>query len=427
MTRLSGVIAKRLQLHLRSVTWFVSAILIVIVFATSARRSTTLFDLDAAAFAGDHLAHVVDSQRVFQVYSALSIAVDRTPAPLRLLARGLDDALPSSAIIRGNFGPTSLTSRQATPVSSSLPLDPVQVLGLFGSLLALLVTCDAVGKEREQGTLQLVLSYPVRRSVVLLGEYIAAMLVVLVPVVLCVVLFLTISGITGRIALDSGVLLGAAMFITALALLISTAAVTGLLIASRVRSSTTALTIGLFVWALFGVVYPAVAPALTRLIIPVDSLTSPATSDTLTKYWRNARATTAEMRDTEQLLQQRMVQARLFNRLACLSPYSLYLASAESSAGTNLSSYETFIVSEERVAAQFKKWETEKLREYPTRGFSYDMTDLPLDITGLPANEVTVARLQVSDAATGVLVLLLWNAVIFGAGHITFANYDPRP
>jgi ABC-type transport system involved in multi-copper enzyme maturation permease subunit len=426
MTLLSGVITKRLQLHVHSVTWLVTAILIVALFATSARRSITLFDLDAAAYAADHLAHEADADRIFQVYSALSVAVDRTPAPLRVLARGLDDALPAYAIIRGNFGPTTLTSRQAAPISSSLPLEPSQVVGLFGSLLALLVTCDTVGKEREQGTLQLVLSYPVRRSIILLGEYIAAMLVVLVPIVLCVILFLAVSAVTGRIALDGNIFAGVAMFIVTLALLISTATATGLMITSLVRSSTTALTIGLFIWAMFAVVYPAVAPSLTRLLAPVDSIASPESSDTLTKYWRKAGVTTAGTRATERLLQQRMAQAAVFHRLAFPSPYSLYLESAESSAGTSLSSYGTFIASTERVAAQFNRWEADKLRQYPTRGTTYDMTDLPLDITGRVANEVTVARPQIADAVAAILVLLLWNISILTVAHVAFARYDPR-
>lgn len=134
----------------------------------------------------------------------------------------------------------------------------------------------------------------------------------------------------------------------------------------------------------------------------------------------------AGTRATERLLQQRMAQAALFHRLAFLSPYSLYLESAESSTGTSLSSYRTFIASTDRVAAQFNRWEADKVRQYPTRGTSYDMTDLPLDITGRVANEVTAASPQIADAAAAILVLVLWNIGILSAAHVAFARYDPR-
>ena len=411
MTALWGVIARRLQLHLGSVTWLLTVILIVVLFATSARRSTTLFDLDAAALDADR--HSVESDRMFHVYSEIRVAVDRAPAPLRLLAPGLDDALPTCATVRGQFGPTTMRGRQMTPAPGPLSLDPAQVLGLFGSLLALLVTCGTVGSEREQGTLQLVLTYPVRRSVVLLGEFIAAMLLVLVPVVLCVVALLTVAGATGRLVLDGDVLTGAGVFILTLALLISTAAGTGLLIASSARTSATGLTIGLFVWALFAVIYPAVAPSLSRLAAPVDAIVTSGSSDTLTKYWRKPRATT-DARDVERSLQQRLLQADVYQRLTYLSPVSLYVAASEMTAGTSVSSYRAFLTSIERVA------------ENPTRGTMYSMSDPPLDITGLPSNQVTAVNPPIADAASPILVLALWNLALFGAAHVRFARYDPR-
>jgi ABC-type transport system involved in multi-copper enzyme maturation permease subunit len=426
MTRLSGVIVKRLQLHVRSVAWFVTVILIMILFAASARRSTTLFDVDAAAFDADRLAHSIEADRVFQVYSQLSVAVDRAPAPLRLLARGLDDALPGSAIVRGKFGPTTLRGRQATPGSGPLPLDPAQVAGLFGSLLALLLTCDTLGREREQGTLQLALTYPVRRSVVLVGEYIAAMLLVLVPLVLSVLVFLTFAGFTGRVVLDREVMICAAAFILALGLLISTATGTGLLIASSARNATTSLSIGLFAWTLFAVVYPAVAPSLARLAKPVEAVASPASSDTLTKYWRKARTTASDARDAERVLQQSIDQADTYEQLAFFSPYSLYVESAEIIAGTGLSSYRAFQTSTERVAAQFTRWERDKLTQYPARGSTYSMSDPPLDVAGLEQNEVTAPTYRPGDAAGAMLILVLWNIVCFGAAHVRFSRYDPR-
>lgn len=425
MTALWGVIARRLQLHLGSVTWLLTVILIVVLFATSARRSTTLFDLDAAALDADRLAHSVESDRMFHVYSEIRVAVDRAPAPLRLLAPGLDDALPTCATVRGQFGPTTMRGRQMTPAPGPLSLDPAQVLGLFGSLLALLVTCGTVGSEREQGTLQLVLTYPVRRSVVLLGEFIAAMLLVLVPVVLCVVALLTVAGATGRLVLDGDVLTGAGVFILTLALLISTAAGTGLLIASSARTSATGLTIGLFVWALFAVIYPAVAPSLSRLAAPVDAIVTSGSSDTLTKYWRKPRATT-DARDVERSLQQRLLQADVYQRLTYLSPVSLYVAASEMTAGTSVSSYRAFLTSIERVAAQFSRWQAGKLAENPTRGTMYSMSDPPLDITGLPSNQVTAVNPPIADAASPILVLALWNLALFGAAHVRFARYDPR-
>jgi ABC-type transport system involved in multi-copper enzyme maturation permease subunit len=186
------------------------------------------------------------------------------------------------------------------------------------------------------------------------------------------------------------------------------------------------LSIGLFAWTLFAVVYPAVAPSVARLARPVEAVGSPATSDTLTKYWRKARMTTNDARDAERFLQQSIAQADAYHQLAFFSPYLLYVDSAEVIAGTGLSSYRAFQTSTERVAAQFTRWEADKLMQDPARGSTYSMSDPPLDIAGLEQNEVTAPASRPSEATAAILVLVLWNIVCFRGAHARFSRYDPR-
>jgi len=162
---LIAVVTRRLQLQLRSVTWWGASVLMFIVFAAAAYRSIRLFDIDRATFEADQARHADEASRFPQTYSQLSLSIDREPAPLRLLLRGNEDAFAASVTTYGKFRPTAFRGRdtRSSSENSVFLLDPAMVLGLLGSLLAIVLASSTVVREREEGTLQLTLTYPCRR------------------------------------------------------------------------------------------------------------------------------------------------------------------------------------------------------------------------------------------------------------------------
>jgi ABC-type transport system involved in multi-copper enzyme maturation permease subunit len=429
---LVAVIIKRLRVQLRTATWLCSFGLIGLVFGASALRSMGLFDLDAASFDADQIAHQETSGRIAQTYSQLVVAVDRKPAPLRLLIRGADDAFASCVVLHARFQSTTFRARQTLPAYAfgSFSFDPARVIALLGSLLALLLTTGAVAREREQGTLQVTLSYPCRRSTLLLGEYAAALVTILIPVILSLSLLVVFASVTGRIALDRDLLVPLVLFVATLVLVLSVSVSAGLLISVSVRNASTALTMGFGAWVLFGVVYPAMTPSLASLVRPVDSaVANPAGAHTLMEYAarsNNAQRGASEPRDQEREILQRITQADVHRSWSILSPYSLFVRGAEASAGTGLDGCRGFLSLVNRSESQFRRWQDDMLARYPARATTYTMGDPPLDLDGLPSNQVVRPTAQTDEAARAMLMLAVWNVVIISIAYRRFERYDAR-
>ena len=92
---------------------------------------------------------------------------------------------------------------QANPVLPSFAeLDWAFIIGLVASLMALLLTYDAVSGERQRGTLRLLMANPIPRDVVLLGKFLAALLSVGIPLLCGLLISLLILHTGGRVNLD---------------------------------------------------------------------------------------------------------------------------------------------------------------------------------------------------------------------------------
>ncbi|HEV8433330.1 MAG TPA: ABC transporter permease subunit [Thermoanaerobaculia bacterium] len=422
---------KRLQVELRSVTWFGSVLLLFLVFGAAAVRSIGLFDLDSAAFDTDQVKHQNDADAVFQTYSQLSVAVDRQPAPLRLLIRGGEDAFASCAVTGGRFRPTSFRSRQTAPPSAqgAFSFDPARVIALLGSLTALLVTSGTIAREREEGTLQVVLTYPCRRSVVLLGEHLAALLATILPVIASVAGLIAFAAATGRIHLDGETLGALAGVLAMLVLLLSAAVAAGLFISASTRNAATAITASFVVWVVFAVLSPAAASSLVTLVQPVDVAPSnPASSATLMQY--SLGSYELKHRDQERAGReglQRIRQADLYGAMTTSSPYMLFVSGAEAASGTGIDAYKAFLSRVHDTESQFVRWEDGMLAQYPERATTYNAGDFPIDLGGIPQNQVFVAGgILGGGVAQRLLMMLIWNAALLFAAYQRFARYDAR-
>jgi ABC-type transport system involved in multi-copper enzyme maturation permease subunit len=126
----------------------------------------------------------VNRTKNFKIHRAIEVSVDRPPAPLGFLCIGSDKELgnrvenisyrevPTEAVGQGSNNPLMV-------VFSSL--DMALIIQVVLSLLALLLSYDAISGEREQGTLSLMLSNPVPRYHVLLGKLIGGMISIVIP------------------------------------------------------------------------------------------------------------------------------------------------------------------------------------------------------------------------------------------------------
>ncbi|HEX2120917.1 MAG TPA: ABC transporter permease subunit, partial [Thermoanaerobaculia bacterium] len=144
-------------------------------------------------------------------------------------------------------------------------LDLTFVVGVLLSLLAIALTFDAICGERSQGTLAVLLSYPVRRSTVLLVKVLSSMIVLTVcflPAFFGVML--TTGAVTGNVMNGSHWALYA--LLTLLYLLVFVCA--GLAVSSVVRRPADAALICLAVWVALVFVAPRAVGIVVNMIHP---------------------------------------------------------------------------------------------------------------------------------------------------------------
>lgn len=197
---------------------------------------------------------------------ALAHRILAHPNPLSLLVGG-----PAEDVRDAFATPPSVANGTVTPRANPLLLRFATLdLGTVGvgvlTLLAVLVSYDAVAGEKERGTLKVLLVNPLSRAELLLGKYAGAMLTLLAPLavgVLVAFLALLLAGIRFGPGDATRLLLVLAF----LALLLSAFVLTGLLVSSLTARSPVAIVALLFAW----LVLVAGAGSLATFAASVDS------------------------------------------------------------------------------------------------------------------------------------------------------------
>ena len=195
------------------------------------------------------------------------------PNPLSIFAKGLDDALTRSfeVSVIGIGARSGKTSGNL--IFSFFPApDFVYIVKVVLSLVALLFGFDLVTREREDGTLKLMLANPVSRASVLAGKWLGNFLSIIVPILLAIGLGIGLLSLDpdidwtafglGRLAL----ILGASVAYIALFLSL------GLFVSSATRRSASSLVILLLVWAVFVFILPNLGTLLARQVVEVPSV-----------------------------------------------------------------------------------------------------------------------------------------------------------
>jgi ABC-2 type transport system permease protein len=143
----------------------------------------------------------------------------------------------------------------------------VAFLGFLVPLMAIGLGFDAVNGEHNRRTLSRILSQPIYRDALLFGKFLAGLGVIAISL-LC--LWLLVIGL-GLIML--GVPPGAEEMARALIFLLVTIAYAGVWLALAMlfsvmfRSAATAALVTLGLWLFFSVIWPALAPAVTEILV----------------------------------------------------------------------------------------------------------------------------------------------------------------
>ena len=209
-----------------------------------------------------------------RVYSEVKVTVDKRPEPLGLLYEGVEKYLNGTLTVQHGDVPTvSSSAGQGNPLMAGLAsLDLSLIVRVIFSLLALLFVYDSISRERERGTLSLLMSNPVPRHQVLFGKYLGILLSLFVPI-LCSMLagaLIILFSPAVRLSSSDGIRL---VLISLISLLyVSAFCNVGIFVSSRCSRSTTSLMFLLFFWVTFILLIPKASAYVASYVKPVSSL-----------------------------------------------------------------------------------------------------------------------------------------------------------
>jgi len=195
------------------------------------------------------------------------------PNPLSIYAKGLDDAMTRSFEI-GVIG-VDVRAGQSSGniVYSFFPApDFLYVVRIVLSLVALLFGFDQISREREQGTLKLLVGGSVSRAQVLAGKWLGNFLSLAVPFLLVSLLGAAVLLFDPNVRFTAGQLgrLGLILLLSLLYLAFFLSL--GMLVSALTRRAATSVIVLLFVWALLVFVLPNLGTLVARQFVSVPSV-----------------------------------------------------------------------------------------------------------------------------------------------------------
>jgi len=195
------------------------------------------------------------------------------PRPLSVFAKGLEEIMDRGYTVTAYSGITP-HDRQ-TPADSLFALfttpDLLYIVKALLSLIALLFAYDGVTREKERGTLKLILSSATSRGQLVAGKMLGGLAVVVVPFVSVFLAVLLVLITRPGLALGPSETTRLALMIVAALFYIILFFALGILVSARARSSASSLVILLFLWAVIVFAIPNAGNLIAEQLAPVPS------------------------------------------------------------------------------------------------------------------------------------------------------------
>ncbi len=472
------LIAKEVRANILSFRFVVSfALLFVIVSVT------------AVVLTGDYL-------RKQDEYSQRQAAIERYLRSyahfnrVQNVLQATQPPIPFQALVRGLTADVNMEGFDDDPLPVMFPLiDLVFIVTILVSLIALILSYDAVCGEKEDGTLKLMLANGLARSKIILAKLAGGVLTLVGPFLVSLATGMLVVVLHPRVnwtGADWGALglivVGAVLYIAVFYLI-------GILVSSSHKASASSIMTSLFVWVLLVLVVPNLSPYVGSFLSPAPSrikvnretsrLTDvdrddlgrklmnqyrgevlkqyPVLGERLTegevkariagdpeyrkayeamraaveRAWREANqiqgAKAGALEDD--LRKKEEAQTELARAISMASPLADfdYLATDLSSTGTrNIAHFETLRSAWDR--SFYGDYQTKKVAEMKAKDPTVDYSNTPVDMTDGPRFRYTEERLggRIHAALPPFAVLLGYVVVLFAGSYIAFIRYDVR-
>lgn len=257
---LKTLIAKEIRANILSFRFLASFVLLFVVVTVT-----------AVVLAGDYARKLDEySQRQAEIERYL-----RTYAHFNRIQNVLQQTqppIPFQALVRGLTADVNMEGFDDDPLPVMFPLiDLVFIVTILVSLIALILSYDAVCGEKEDGTLKLMLANGLARSKIVLAKLAGGVLTLVGPFLVSLATGMVIILLHPRVNWTSAdwgalglIVVGALLYIAAFYLI-------GILISSVHRTSASSIMTSLFVWVLLILVVPNLSPYVASFLSPAPS------------------------------------------------------------------------------------------------------------------------------------------------------------
>lgn len=200
--------------------------------------------------------------------------VDRPPAPLSVIVDGIESVSGRSAHISSVVLPEiSANSKSSNPLLSLYgAFDLTFVVAVMLSLLAIMISFDAICGEKERGTLRLQLANALPRDTLILGKMIGGISCLLVPILISMIGSILLLAADPSIRLQANDYVRLLGVFFAYSLYVTLFFGIGLFVSSLTHRSSSALLALLLIWIASVSVLPRVGVMAARQVAPAMTI-----------------------------------------------------------------------------------------------------------------------------------------------------------
>lgn len=210
-----------------------------------------------------------------RVYSALRPEIVKHPEPMSIFCGGISFNVGCKVKVLLGEKPLLASGgreiRDNPFLNSYFSLDFISIIIIVMSLLALIFTYDASTKEKELGTLKLILSNSLSRSKLLIGKVIGVYFTLLPIILVCYIISIFIILFSHTIAFSQAEWIRVDLLFLMSILFFSLFIFIGLFVSTRIPSSITSIIVCLFLWIVFIFIIPNSALYIAQSFIKVGS------------------------------------------------------------------------------------------------------------------------------------------------------------
>ena len=333
-------------------------------------------------------------------------------------------------------------------------------IGILMSFFAILFTFDAIAGERARGTLSLMMSNAVSRGQVLLGKYLGAFVILMVPLIISILINLLTIYFFGNMPFASEHWFRILGMVGLFALLVSIFIFLGLFFSSRVSNAITSLVWLLLTWVFLAFIFPSLLGTFVGNLNPIPSvdevlrqkyaqlgqlyteydpfnnardippkLSKAASTENpkATRLWADflTKEIETKTRFSDGHIDQQFKQVQLARDLTQISPIATFQYAMEGLANTGIVSYMNFVKQARRYRQTFidfikaeDQGDPESLHIYPVRE---GLSQKPVNLDAVPIFEEQIFYRSVLSQ---VGLLVLFNLLFFIIAQISFMKSD---